>query len=277
MRGARRIPSAAARDNGRRVAPSRRAPGPSSSQPRGAAAPACRARRAGSRARRRLRCADARSSASRARYGGQRAIGAFRQRRGRETRRSRSSSRCLQQRMVRDTRLWISTSPGLLPRPARPATCTMVCARRSAARKSVLNRPWSAFSTTDQRDVREVVALGHHLRADQDARLAAARRGRLRPRRSPRRAQHVAVEALDARRRDSARAASPRRARCPGPRASRRSRSAGSSPAAAPRRRSDGSAAARVAMHGQPRIALGAAARSSRSRRRPASAHSRAG
>ena len=32
--------------------------------------------------------------------------------------------------------------------PARPATCTIVCASRSPARKSALNRPWSAFSTT---------------------------------------------------------------------------------------------------------------------------------
>jgi hypothetical protein len=42
----------------------------------------------------------------------------------------------------------ISTSPGFSPRPARPATWMMVWATRSGARKSVLNKPWSALSTT---------------------------------------------------------------------------------------------------------------------------------
>ena len=66
----------------------------------------------------------------------------------------------------------MSTSPGRLPRPARPATCTMVCARRSGGAKVGAEEALVGVQHDDQRDVRKVMALGDHLRADQDARIA---------------------------------------------------------------------------------------------------------
>ena len=79
------------------------------------------------------------------------------------------------------------------PRPARAAGSV-----RSEARKSGRLSPVSAQQHADQRHAREVVALGHHLRADEDVDLARARRAsstRLEPRAAARRRDRAARRA----------------------------------------------------------------------------------
>ena len=76
----------------------------------------------------------------------------------------------LQQRMLGMMRLQQHLA-GRSARPARPATCTSSCASFSPARKSAENRPSSMPTTTTSVRSRQVVALGQHLRADQDAGL----------------------------------------------------------------------------------------------------------
>ena len=70
--------------------------------------------------------------------------------------------------------------------PARPASWATSANVRSSARKSGKRSVASASSTTPSVDVGEVVALGHHLRADQHAaRRRARRRASTRARRRP--------------------------------------------------------------------------------------------
>ena len=70
------------------------------------------------------------------------------------------------------------TRPGRSPRPARPATCVEQLERPLRGAKVGQVSVWSAQQHADQRHAREVVALGDHLRADQDVDLAARARGR---------------------------------------------------------------------------------------------------
>ena len=62
----------------------------------------------------------------------------------------------------------MTTSPGRSARPARPATCRIVCASRSWLRGSVPNSPWSAFSTPTSVTRGKSWPFVEHLRADQD-------------------------------------------------------------------------------------------------------------
>ena len=73
------------------------------------------------------------------------------------------------------------------PRPARPASCVTSAKVRSSARKSGKRSVASASSTTPSVDVGEVVALGHHLRADEHAGAARPRTRRACGRRPSRR------------------------------------------------------------------------------------------
>ena len=61
------------------------------------------------------------------------------------------------------------------PRPARPASWVTSAKVRSSARKSGKRSVASASTHDAEVDVGEVVALGHHLRADEDAAPARAR------------------------------------------------------------------------------------------------------
>ena len=79
--------------------------------------------------------------------------------------------------------VWTSTRPGLSPRPARPATCWICWKLRSAARRSPPGEAEVGIDHADQGQVREVIALGDQLGADDDvdrARLHRARRTRRR-------------------------------------------------------------------------------------------------
>ena len=65
-----------------------------------------------------------------------------------------------------------SRRPPRSPRPLRPASWATSAKVRSSARKSGKRRVASASRTTLEDDLGEVVALGDHLGADEDARLA---------------------------------------------------------------------------------------------------------
>ncbi len=100
-------------------------------------------------------------------------------------------------------------------RPARPAACISSANSRSGARKSLLNSDAVGIDRGDQADAAEVVALGDHLRADQDVDLAGVDGAELRLERAlPARA--VGVDAGDRAPRAAARRAAPRAARCRG-------------------------------------------------------------
>ena len=75
-----------------------------------------------------------------------------------------------------DTRSGSGLRPAVSPRPARPATCT-ICLREPLARAEVrAEESLVGVEHDDQRDVRKVVALREHLRAEQDARARRRRR-----------------------------------------------------------------------------------------------------
>ena len=247
------LDAAAARSSGRRGAPSRRRP------VRARAPRALAALRARARVRnctRRLRSTrwrraaapggkwrPARSLALRQRAGGEAFVAAGEQ--------------ALQQRMLRDIRSGSAPRPASCSRPARPATCTMVCASRSAARKSVLNSPWSALSTTTSEHAGKVMSLGDHLRADQNARLAAADTRRECASSSRGSRGRVAIEPQQRRLRKQLLQRLLDAFGALADRFDRQSRSAGSARAARSRRRSDGSSALLARpMHRQPRIAV---------------------
>ena len=84
--------------------------------------------------------------------------------------------------------------------PARPATCVSSWNVRSPARKSATPSPTSAEIDTDERDAREVVPLGDHLRPDEHVEFAGSEAGEQRGERAlaPNR---VAIDPADARRR----------------------------------------------------------------------------
>ena len=91
------------------------------------------------------------------------------------------------------------TRPGCAPRPLRPPTWTSIAKVRSSARKSGKVQREIGIDHPDQRHLGEVVALGDHLRADEDlgAGLREAVEHRAQP---PVRGGDVGVEAqqLDA-------------------------------------------------------------------------------
>ncbi len=68
------------------------------------------------------------------------------------------------------------------PRPTRPASWAISANVRSSARKSGKRSVASASSTTPERHVGEVVALGDHLRADQHAAVGRLEAPQQRPR-----------------------------------------------------------------------------------------------
>ena len=105
-------------------------------------------------------------------------------------------------------------SPGVSPRPARPATWVSSWNVRSAARKSARPEADVRRDHADERHARKIVALGDHLRADED--VDARRRHDRDSTRVDRAAppDRVAIDARDPRAGKLRRAARPRAARC---------------------------------------------------------------